>query len=83
MNTGAGIEGDATSVHIDFGEDRGVLSLSVNPADRTLDVISPVTGPLKYNYVGGSWLHVDNRHDLLGILVRDFLRAGCLGVPKL
>jgi len=83
-NAGASIASDEEGYHIDFGEQRGVMTLSANQGDRTIEVISPVSGALKYAYdpASAAWLHVIDKHDVRGILVRDFLRAGCVGLPK-
>lgn len=84
VNPGASIVKDDEGYHIDFGEQRGALSLSANRDDRTIEVISPISGALKYSYEAESrtWLHVIDKHDMRGILVRDFLRAGCVGLPN-
>lgn len=84
VNPGASIVKDDEGYHIDFGERRGALSLSANRDDRTIEVISPISGALKYTYEAetGAWLHVVDKHDMRGILVRDFLRAGCVGLPN-
>lgn len=83
VNPGASITRDDGGYHIDFGQQRGVLTLNANPGDRTLEVLSPISGALKYSYDAdeGTWLHVTDKHDLRGIIVRDFLRAGCIGLP--
>lgn len=84
-NAGSAYEDDNGDVIVDYGENRGEMRFVVNAENRTLDVISPVSGGLQYAYdvSTDSWLHVHDRHDLRGIIVRDFLRSGCIGLPDI
>lgn len=85
LNEGASISKNNEGTHINWGEGKGVLIVNAIGDDQTIEVISPVSGPLKYFYdaSSGNWHSVHDNHDLRGIVVRDFLRAGCIGLPQL
>mmetsp|Transcript_13956 Transcript_13956/g.18621 ORF Transcript_13956/g.18621 Transcript_13956/m.18621 type:complete len:168 (+) Transcript_13956:73-576(+) len=85
MNKGS-IENDGQgNVSIFLGEGRGYFSMSLNATSRTIDLISPFSGILQYVHYPdtNSWLHTKDHHDIKGLLVRDFLRVGCVGLPKI
>jgi len=85
----AGLDGVATShdngvVVIDLG-DKGAFQLAPNTDARTVSLLSPVSGAQTYKWDARAeaWKHVDDGHDVTGLLVRDYLRAGCVGLPAL
>ena len=86
----AGLDGVATSreggvVVVDLGADRGAFTLAPNDDARTVSLLSPVSGAQTYKWDtrAEAWKHVDDDHDVTGLLVRDYLRAGCVGLPDL
>ena len=86
----AGLDGVATSreggvVVVDLGADRGAFTLAPNDDARTVSLLSPVSGAQTYKWDARAeaWKHVDDGHDVTGLLVRDYLRAGCVGLPDL
>ena len=50
-----------------------------------MSLLSPVSGAQTYKWDARAeaWKHVDDGHDVTGLLVRDYLRAGCVGLPDL
>ena len=76
-------EGDA--VVVDLGPERGAFTLAVAADARTVGLLSPVSGGQTYAWdaAAGAWKHVDDKHDVTGLLVRDYLRAGGVGLPSL
>ena len=86
----AGLDGVATSreggvVVVDLGAGRGAFTLAPNDDARTVSLLSPVSGAQTYKWDARAeaWKHVDDGHDITGLLVRDYLRAGCVGLPDL
>ena len=86
----AGLDGVATSreggvVVVDLGACRGAFTLAPNDDARTVSLLSPVSGAQTYKWDARAeaWKHVDDGHDVTGLLVRDYLRAGCVGLPDL
>ena len=86
----AGLDGVATSreggvVVVDLGAGRGAFTLAPNDDARTVSLLSPVSGAQTYRWDARAeaWKHVDDGHDITGLLVRDYLRAGCVGLPDL
>ena len=86
----AGLDGVATSreggvVVVDLGAGRGAFTLAPNDDARTVSLLSPVSGAQTYKWDARAeaWKHVDDGHDVTGLLVRDYLRAGCVGLPDL
>mmetsp|Transcript_18622 Transcript_18622/g.64110 ORF Transcript_18622/g.64110 Transcript_18622/m.64110 type:complete len:86 (-) Transcript_18622:20-277(-) len=71
--------------HINFGKGRGILRLHCDVERNVLEVWSPVTGPLWYSHDRefDKWTCIKDGHDLDGILVRDFLRSGLIGLPNI
>jgi hypothetical protein len=78
---------DGSALHVELPEGRGTFSLapSPDPNGRTVDLMSPVSGSQTYAWdaAAAAWKHVGDRHDLTGIIVRDYMRSGCIGLPKL
>lgn len=65
------------------GDSRGMYSFTADHPLGCLAVISPVSGIHKYGYdqEQDAWVSLDDRHDLRGIITRDFLRH-CIGLPQ-
>mmetsp|Transcript_32450 Transcript_32450/g.103467 ORF Transcript_32450/g.103467 Transcript_32450/m.103467 type:complete len:167 (-) Transcript_32450:244-744(-) len=84
VNAGSSLRRDDDGdLIVDWGDGKGEMRFNVNVANKTIDVVSPISGGLQYAYdaSANAWLHVIDRHDARGIIVRDFLRAGCVGLP--
>ena len=77
-------EGDL-SLCVDLGPDKGAFQLSLSPEKRVVEMLSPVSGAQTYKWdaQAGAWKHVSDAQDMTGMIVRDYLRAGCVGLPAL
>ena len=70
---------------VDLLNNKGSFQLILVPEKQEIHLLSPVSGPQTYGWdaSANAWKHVKDDHDLTGIIVRDHIRAGCVGLPRL
>ena len=63
--------------------DRGSYTFRIDQSQEVIVVISPISGHHKYNFDPreGLWLGTADRHDMRGLITRDFLRHA-IGFPQ-
>ena len=76
---------DDLSLVIALPANMGTFRLVLAPEKRVVELLSPVSGGQTYKWDAreAAWKHVTDGHDVTGMLVRDYLRAGCVGLPNL
>jgi len=65
------------------GDEKGIYTFTADYPLGCISIISPVSGIHKYGYdqEEATWTSLEDRHDMHGIITRDFLRH-CIGVPQ-